>query len=253
MTIKQQGGIFGRNPTFNDVTVDGTLTSSNLAVDTDTLYVDSTNDRVGINISSPTESLDLGTSHQNIRVSSRSHVGSIYSSQSTVLGHAVKADTTADQMIVTETNSGGGAPAAIKMTSGTIQFHTAASGTAGAAFNSEGARFTSSGNLAFVSGKGIDFSATSGTGTSELFDDYEEGTFTPTISSSSGTITSSSVTSAVYTKIGRLVTVHVDVTITDAGTGSGALNFTLPFTNGSAVAMGAGRENAATGKHSYCH
>ena len=26
MTIKQQGGIFGRNPTFNDVDVDGTLT-----------------------------------------------------------------------------------------------------------------------------------------------------------------------------------------------------------------------------------
>lgn len=26
MSIKQQGGIFGRNPTFNDVTVDGTLT-----------------------------------------------------------------------------------------------------------------------------------------------------------------------------------------------------------------------------------
>jgi len=26
MTIKQQGGIFGRNPTFNDVTVDNDLT-----------------------------------------------------------------------------------------------------------------------------------------------------------------------------------------------------------------------------------
>lgn len=26
MSIKQQGGVFGRNPTFNDVTVDGTLT-----------------------------------------------------------------------------------------------------------------------------------------------------------------------------------------------------------------------------------
>ena len=25
MTIKQQGGIFGRNPTFNNVDVDGTL------------------------------------------------------------------------------------------------------------------------------------------------------------------------------------------------------------------------------------
>lgn len=203
MTIKQQGGIFGRNPTFNDVTVDGTLTSSNLAVDTDTLYVDSTNDRVGINISSPTESLDLGASHQNIRVSSRSHVGSVYSSQSTVLGHAVKADTTADQMVVTETNSGGGAPAAIKMTSGTIQFHTAASGTVGAAFNSEGARFTSNGNLAFVSGKGIDFSATAGTGTSELFDDYEEGTWTPT-QGTFGTWTSPTF-DARYTKIGNVV------------------------------------------------
>lgn len=28
MTIKQQGGIFGRNPTFNDVTVDNTLTAA---------------------------------------------------------------------------------------------------------------------------------------------------------------------------------------------------------------------------------
>jgi hypothetical protein len=26
MTIKQQGGVFGRNPTFNDVTVEGNLT-----------------------------------------------------------------------------------------------------------------------------------------------------------------------------------------------------------------------------------
>jgi len=27
MTIKQQGGIFGRNPTFNNVDVEGTLTT----------------------------------------------------------------------------------------------------------------------------------------------------------------------------------------------------------------------------------
>lgn len=32
MTIKGQGGIFGRNPTFNDVTVDGTLTSASISV-----------------------------------------------------------------------------------------------------------------------------------------------------------------------------------------------------------------------------
>jgi len=35
------------------------------------------------------------------------------------------------------------------------------------------------GNLIVASGKGIDFSATSGSGTSELLDDYEEGTWTP--------------------------------------------------------------------------
>ena len=32
MTIKSQGGIFGRNPTFNDVEVDGTLTVGGNAV-----------------------------------------------------------------------------------------------------------------------------------------------------------------------------------------------------------------------------
>jgi hypothetical protein len=41
----------------------------------------------------------------------------------------------------------------------------------------------STGNLVIgTSGKGIDFSATPGTGTSELLADYEEGTWTPSIS-----------------------------------------------------------------------
>jgi hypothetical protein len=38
------------------------------------------------------------------------------------------------------------------------------------------------GNLIVANGQGIDFSATSGAGTSELFNDYEEGTWTPSIS-----------------------------------------------------------------------
>ena len=54
MTIKKNGGIFGRNPTFNNLDVERTLT-----VDTDTLYVDATNDRVGVNISSSTEALHV--------------------------------------------------------------------------------------------------------------------------------------------------------------------------------------------------
>jgi hypothetical protein len=41
MTIKKNGGIFGRNPTFNDVEVDGTLTVGGNAVpDASTLLVD---------------------------------------------------------------------------------------------------------------------------------------------------------------------------------------------------------------------
>ena len=41
----------------------------------------------------------------------------------------------------------------------------------------------SNGNLVIgTSGKGIDFSATPGTGTSELLTDYEEGDWTPAVS-----------------------------------------------------------------------
>ena len=97
-----------------------------------------------------------------------------------------------------------------------------------------------------VAGKGIDFSATSGTGTSELLADYEEGTYTPTVTASSGTLTTVTATGN-YTKIGRQVTVNVSVTLTNAGTGSGALNVSLPFTAGLFPSIGTGREDQNTG------
>jgi hypothetical protein len=105
----------------------------------------------------------------------------------------------------------------------------------------------STGNLVIgTSGKGIDFSATPGTGTSELLADYEEGTYTPTVTASSGTLTTVTATGN-YTKIGRQVTVNVSVTLTDAGSGSGALLVTLPFTAGLFPSIGTGRENENTG------
>ena len=62
------------------------------------------------------------------------------------------------------------------------------------------------GNLKVISGKGIDFSATSGSGDSELFSDYERGTWTPTDGSADGlTLT---LGSASYVKVGDLVFVN---------------------------------------------
>jgi hypothetical protein len=108
------------------------------------------------------------------------------------------------------------------------------------------------GNLVIgTSGKGIDFSATPGTGTSELFNDYEEGTWTPIIASTSGAITSYT-SSGTYTKIGRVVMLNFKFTITDNGTGGSGINITgLPFSASATYsANGAARENAINGSMS---
>lgn len=78
------------------------------------------------------------------------------------------------------------------------------------------------GNLIIgTSGKGIDFSATPGTGTSELLDDYEEGTFNPTISSGI-TGVGYATQNGSYTKIGRLVTFSLRLEL-NAGTAAAAI------------------------------
>ena len=86
------------------------------------------------------------------------------------------------------------------------------------------------GNWQFASGKGIDFSATAGAGTSELLNDYEEGTWSPTIigTTTAGTATYD-VRNTSYTKIGRLV--HVEAyMVYSAGTGVGDLRIgNLPY------------------------
>jgi hypothetical protein len=104
-----------------------------------------------------------------------------------------------------------------------------------------------SGNLVVANGQGIDFSATPDTGTSELLDDYEEGTWSPTITAQSGTITSSTMTNGRYTIIGNAVFVSGLVTIVNAGTGTGDLLLTLPVASASNNWGGCGRETVATG------
>jgi len=96
--------------------------------------------------------------------------------------------------------------------SGTTKQVSIANLTAGRAISATQLTLTT-GNLIVASGQGIDFSATPGTGTSELLADYEEGTWTPVYGGFTfgGTTTT---TNAKYTKIGRCV--YVTFTVSDS-------------------------------------
>ena len=89
-----------------------------------------------------------------------------------------------------------------------------------------------SGNLEFASGAGVDFSNVSDGSRSigtdgNKFDDYEEGTWTPTMPSvSSETIT---VQKGRYTKIGNIVHIWFDMVWTAASNLSGANIGGLPY------------------------
>jgi len=89
-----------------------------------------------------------------------------------------------------------------------------------------------SGNVIPASGFGIDFSATPGTGTSELLADYEEGTWTPLIGGESGQSGQIyGVQRGAYTKIGRMVVCTFDVLLSNKGTITGDVVIKgLPFT-----------------------
>lgn len=85
----------------------------------------------------------------------------------------------------------------------------------------------STGNLIVASGQGIDFSATPGTGTSEVFNDYEIGTWTPVDSSGAGLVLT--VTAATYTKIGRMVYAFLNITFPSTANASTIFIGGLPF------------------------
>ena len=95
----------------------------------------------------------------------------------------------------------------------------------------------STGNVVIgTAGKGIDFSATAGTGTSELLDDYEEGTWSPTFVDNAGSTGTTSMTGStgIYTKIGNIVEVQFywyinSITAAPSGLYAGVGGF--PFTS----------------------
>ena len=94
------------------------------------------------------------------------------------------------------------------------------------------------GNLAFPTGKGIDFSAVTGgtgTATANVLNDYEEGTWTPSLG---GVGVVYATQTGQYTKIGNLVFIKAVLVITTIGTGSTTDISGLPFTNKSGGTAG---------------
>ena len=251
MSIKQNGGVFGRNPTFNDVTIDGTLTfdgdidiNSDLKIDGDLEVTgnSSLTGNVGVGVAASGIQLDVidaGLSTQFRISNTASNATTKYGA---VLGrHYTNAEENLTGMLLTSSSSVTGGTVSIgggigdANAANNIVFYTAPNNTT--LTGSEAARFNTSGNLAFVSGKGIDFSATAGTGTSELFSDYEQGVWSPTIvGSTSGSITGFSVSDATYTKIGDTVRLscylsNIDMT---SSTVSGQIKIGgLPFSSDS--------------------
>ena len=223
MSIKQQGGVFGRNPTFNDVTIEGQLTfDGDIDINSD-LKVDGDLDVTG--------SALIGTTTANTTYAPKLYTESaLGDGNGGILIGSYKPS-------ATFLDFSGGAPAVHRIANdgGNLYFETDTNqdGT----FDTVGAHFTSVGNLAFESGKGIDFSATAQApgSTSELLDDYEEGVFTPEVADAStgGNQASGGTFSGRYTKIGNRVFCQI-ILVNIATVGMTATNGifirALPFT-----------------------
>jgi len=104
-----------------------------------------------------------------------------------------------------------------------------------------------------TSGAGITFPATaSSSSNANTLDDYEEGTWTPTVTPSSGSLTAYG-SSGIYVKVGQSVTITGTFILTTPGTASGSVSIGgIPFnaTKPSTAyrsALGVGREDGATG------
>ena len=96
-------------------------------------------------------------------------------------------------------------------------------------FKSSGAVVLLGGNTS-ATGTGISFPATqSASSDANTLDDYEEGTWTPSL----GGNTTYSIQSGSYVKIGKVVTVSFDISVTTLGTGSSTSFTGLPFATSS--------------------
>lgn len=253
MTIKQQGGIFGRNPTFNDVDIEGTLTVNGEPIsdfgtmaqqDADSVNIDGgAIDGITLGTNSPVTNSEINT----ILIESDGNDLKFYRTDPTInannglgfidFGGSDDGDFPRAAYIY---GSSGDDNWGAGITPTKIIFGTCSR------FNStprDVAIMTQEGNLSLpignlvigTSGKGIDFSATSdgpGTIVSELLDDYEEGYYTATTTTGSGSVTTS-YDRLNYTKVGRSCTVSGEIVVSSVSTPGSTLTVSLPFASAS--------------------
>ena len=125
-----------------------------------------------------------------------------------------------------------GADADTGLQFGTNEIELVTGGTNRATVESNGNLTIEDGNLVVAAGHGIDFSATSDASgmSSELLDDYEEGTWTATLIGATTAPTTPVTKTARYTKVGRIVTVGATFSGVDTTGASGHMRITgLPF------------------------
>jgi len=211
MSIKQLGGVFGRNPTFNDVTIEGELTfdgdidvNSDLKVDGDLVVTG----KIGVGTDTPSDEMEIRSTSPKINFTDSSD------DTSGSVGYNVRA--------------------LMMAADGTHRFYIGGDEKVRILETSGDVSLLGGGNLVVNSGNGIDFSATAGTGTSELFSDYEEGTWTPNYTAATGgDLGGTQNRQGYYTKVGNKVTVqfYLYINTIDVTGKSGDVTVTgLPFT-----------------------
>jgi len=254
----------------------GFITSTvtgDFTVDTDTLYVDSTNNRVGIGTSSPSNILHIQGQTESGGILIEDSSGAQASPEleiigkrsdgnsSTVFGGKIcLAGNRTDDAVHNNKNIGtvlfggnhtDGSTSNILYTAsiggvseGTfnsstdmptgLAFFTGSTGrttgTAGVTFGSERLRIDSSGYVRLSSNSpGLQFNGD--TAAANALDDYEEGTWTPSIQGGTTAGSYTFTANGTYTKVGNKVTAWCDLTnITTVSAGSGSTVITgLPF------------------------
>ena len=184
--------------TLASATITGDLT-----VDTNTLKVDSTNNRVIVGHTSGSSAFQV--------------------TNAGAAGLEIQPTGVNSAPVILSYNRSGSAYTQLTLDGSSVVHNL--SGSTAMTLDSTGLAVANGNVILSTSGKGIDFSATtsgSGTMTSELLNDYEEGTFTPTVN-----VGTFSAASGRYTKIGNMVTIFFDVTV---GTAGGSQITNLPFT-----------------------